>query len=373
MNIAIVLDGFGIGGTELNATRTLEAFGRRNLSVSVFHFHADGELRARIAAAGHTMVHVPIVPLWSPLIATRIGALTMALRHARADVVHTQDVYSNILGVAASHLMPGVPVLSSRRWKDEVPRKLMTPLNALAHRRSTLVLPNSATLIPTLRAERVQPERIVVHENFIDDSALQRLTPAEKWRWRSALGIPGHAQVVGYVARLTRVKRHDVLIDAFASLADEHSDAWLVIVGDGDERTALEARVAQRGLSARTIFTGTLPNAPLPQQLFDIAVLTSENEGFPNSIVEASACAVPIVATNVGGVADVLVDGVTGLTIPVADVGATRAALLRLLGNPEHRQQLGAVGRELVVARFSEIVAVERLTGIYERVSNRSR
>lgn len=371
MNIALILDGFTIGGTELNATRTLEAFGRRGILASVLHFHADGELKSRIAAAGHTMVHVPIVPLWSPAVLGRIGALSAALKSARADVIHTQDVYSNILGVAAAHLMPSVPVLSSRRWKDEVPRKGMTPLNALAHRRSTLVLPNSATLVPTLKHEGVKAARIVVHENFIDDSALELLGPMERARWRTSLGIPLDALVVGYVARLSRVKRHDVLIDAFAALADSHPDAWLVLVGDGDVRLSLEQRVAQRGIGARTIFAGTLPNAPLPQQLFDIAVLTSENEGFPNSIVEASACAVPIIATNVGGVVDVLVDEATGLSVAVGDIDATRAALVTLLGDARLRLRLGHAGRSLVTSRFSENAAVARLMGIYERVARR--
>jgi glycosyltransferase involved in cell wall biosynthesis len=371
VKIALVLDGFTIGGTELNATRTLEALGRRGIRVSVLHFHADGELKARMASAGHEMVHVPVVPLWSPAIALRIAALAGALRRVQADAVHTQDVYSNILGAASGYLLPGVPVLTSRRWKDEVPRKALTPVNAWAHRHSTLVLPNSPALVDTLRHEGVAASRIAVHENFVDDAALHLLSGAERARWRASLGIPGDALVVGYVARLTRVKRHDILIDAFAALSDMHPEARLLIVGDGDQRAALEQRVTERGIVGRTIFAGTLPNFPLSQQLFDIAVLTSENEGFPNAVVEASACAVPIVATQVGGVTDVLIDGATGLAVPVADVAATAEALQQLLRDPARRQRMGAHGRELVTTRFSESAAISRLLGIYASVARR--
>jgi glycosyltransferase involved in cell wall biosynthesis len=365
MNVTMLMDGFGIGGTELNATRTLEAFARRDVSITVMHFHADGELKSRVAAAGHRLIHVPIVPLTSPRIASRVWNIARALRATRSELVHTQDVYSNILGTSAGMLVPGLPVLTSRRWKDEVPRRGFMPLNAWAHRRSTVVLPNSPALIPTLLSEGVRDDRIHVHENFVDDSALQVTAPSERLAARATFGIPPGALVIGYVARLTRVKRHDILIDAFAQLADEVPNAYLMLVGDGDLRASLEAQVAQRGVAERTKFTGTLPNAPLPHRLFDIAVLTSENEGFPNSVVEASACGIPVVATAVGGVPDVLVDGITGVSIPVADVRATAGALRSLLRDEPLRHRMGAAGRDRVTTRFSESAAVERLLKIY--------
>ncbi|HYW49610.1 MAG TPA: glycosyltransferase [Gemmatimonadaceae bacterium] len=369
MTIAFLIDGFSIGGTELNSTRTLEAFARRGVRVSVLHFHRDGELRERIAAAGHDMVHVPIAPLWSPRIAIRVGALANTLRRLRATVVHSQDVYSNILGVAAGRMLRRMPVLTSRRWKDQVPRPGFTPMNAWAHRRSTLVLPNSPALIETLQSEGVRTDRIAVHENFIDDAALTLMPAEARARWRQSLGIPGAAVVVGCVARLTPVKRHDVLIDAFAIVARAMPDAMLVLVGDGEIRHQLEGQVDAAGLRGRVVFTGTLPNFPLSQQLFDIAVLTSQNEGFPNSLVEASACAVPLVSTRVGGVPDVLIEGETGLSVPIADVAQTAAAILALATDPAQRRRMGDAARTLVRSRFSETAAVDRLLALYARVS----
>lgn len=369
MNIGMVMDGFGIGGTELNATRTLEAFARRGQLVTVLHFHADGPLRSRIAEAGHRMIHVPIVPLWSPRIALRTAALARCFRQLELDVVHTQDVYSNILGVAAGRVLSRLPVISSRRWKDQVLRKGMTPMNAWAHRQSTLVLPNSPALVETLRNEGVKTSQIIVHENFVDDQALELLPDRERMVWRAELGIPANALVVGCVARLTAVKRHDILVDAFAVVARTHPDAVLALVGDGELRSALGEQVVACGLQHRVVFTGTLPNAPLPQQLFDVAVLTSANEGFPNSLVEGSASGVALVATSVGGVPDVLIEGQTGLTVPVADVERTAAAIGRLLDDAPLRRTMGAAGRALVIERFSESAAVERLLGIYRTVA----
>lgn len=364
MSHIFLIDGFGVGGTELNAVRTLEAFSRRNLRVTIVHFQSDGPLFDRAADSGHAMVHVPVVPLWSPRILPRLAALASAFRSARAEVIHSQDVYSNILGVAAARLI-GIPILTSRRWKDDVPRRGLTPLNAWAHRHSTLVLPNSGTLAPTLREEGVPGNRIFVHENFIDDSALVRLPSTEVGFWRQRLGIDADALVAGCVARMSRVKRHDVLINAWATVAGVLPSARLVLVGDGEMRATYETRVRELGLEESVIFTGVLPNAPLPQQMFDVAVLTSQNEGFPNALVEASACGVPLVATMVGGVADVLRVGDTGLDVPVGDSDATARAILRLLLDRALRERLGTAGRELVIHRFSEAAAIQRLDDLY--------
>lgn len=369
MNIVMLLDGFSIGGTELNAARTLEALARRGVLVTVMHFHSDGPLRSRMAAAGHRLVHVPIAPLWHPRIALRTVAIARALRAENATLVHTQDVYSNIVGVAAAQLVADLPVISSRRWKDEVPRRGMTPMNAWAHRASTLVLPNSPALIGSLESEGVRRDRITVHENFVDDAALELLPRADRQRWRQKLGIGANAHVVGCVARLTPVKRHDVLLKAFAVVAQADANAVLLLVGDGESRPAIESQVDALGLRDRVTLAGTLPNFPLPQQLFDVAVLTSENEGFPNSLVEAAAAAVALVSTRVGGVPDVLIENVTGLGVAIADIPATARAILTLLRDERARVRMGDAARSLVRERFSESTAMERLQEIYRRVS----
>ena len=369
VKITFLMDGFDIGGTELNATRTLESFGRRGLLVDVMHFHADGPLRSRILAAGHRLTYVPISPLSSPRILSRVLALAAAIRAAGATAVHTQDVYSNILGVAAARVLLRRAVITSRRWKDDVPRKALTPMNAWAHRHSALVLPNSLALVPTLQSEGVADSRIAVHENFIDDAALTLLPEEARQAWRRAVGVRDSAVVVGCVARLSRVKRHDVLLDAFAIARRAVPDMQLLLVGDGDMRTAISEQARQLGIMRDLIFTGTLPNSPLPQQLFDIAVLTSENEGFPNSLVEASACGVPLIATPVGGTTDVLLDDRTGILVSVNDSASTASAITALAHDRTRRERYGAAARKEVTARFSETAAIDRLLTLYRRVS----
>lgn len=368
MKIVFVLDGFEIGGTELNAVRTLEAFARRDFAVTVLHFKDDGPLKQRMDAIGHEMVHCRTAGFHSPLLPLRFASIVRELRRLRPSVIHTQMIYGNIFCAAAGMLI-GRPVITSRRWKDKVPRRAMIPMNAWAHRHSALVLPNASALTGLLLKEGVGPARIEVHQNFIDDSSLRLLPATERASWRASLGLPADAIAIGCVARFTTEKRHDVLIDAFRIVADQVPQARLVLVGYGSEQARLEERVRGLSLDGRVFFTGLLPHAPLASQLFDIACLASDNEGFPNSIVEASACGVPIIATLVGGTPDVLIEGVTGLGIAVADVEGTAAAMQSLAVNPELRQRYGEAGRDLVIERFSETAAIDRLIGIYRRVA----
>lgn len=370
MNIAFLLDSLEIGGTELNAARTLEALGRRGIHVTVIHYRPDGPLRRRIEEAGHELIHIPTSSLYSPRTLRSVTAIRNILVSRRVSVVHAQDIYSNILGVLAGRVLTRLPVLTSRRWKDAVPRPALVPLNAWAHRRSTLVLPNSAELTDSLLKEGVSSDRIVVHENFIDDSALVPLDTDARSSWRSALGIPDTALVIGCVARLSPVKRHDRLLDAFARVLRELPDARLVLVGDGPARPSLETHAQRLSVAHRVIFTGTLPHTPLPQQLFDIGTLTSENEGFPNSLVEASACGVPLVATRVGGVTDVLQEGLTGFGVAPGDGTGLVAALLRLARDPALRERMGVRGHEVASKRFAETAAIDRLIGIYASVTS---
>lgn len=367
MNIAYLLDGFGIGGTELNATRTLEALARRGILTTVVHYAEDGPLRSRVAAAGHRLVHVRTHSLYSPRSAATLLQLRRVFRDHEISLVHAQDIYSNILGVLAGRMLCRLPVITSRRWAHAVPRPVLLPINAWAHRQSSLILPNSSALTAMLLAEGVPQSRIIVHENFIDDEAIHRMRPADVAAWRLRLGISPNALTVGCVARLSPVKRHDILLAGFQRVTTEVPDAVLILVGDGPARRELEAQAEALGLRGRVIFCGTLPHTPLSQQLFDVAVLVSENEGFPNSLVEASACGVPLVATLVGGVRDVLVENQTGYAVPVGDTHALAVAVLRLLRDPAERERLGARGRALVIDRFGESAAIDRLLAIYRR------
>ena len=177
---------------------------------------------------------------------------------------------------------------------------------------------------------------------------------------RDRLGL-GEAPLVGVVGRLAPIKDHRTLIEAVARLHGVH----LAIVGDGEMRSELEDFVSNRGIQKRVHFIGWSLDVPGVVADMDVVALTSRNEGTPVSLIEASACARPVVATDVGGVKAVVQDGTSGILVPAGDASAVAAGLERLLGDPELGERMGAAGREHVRERFTSDRLVCEIRSLY--------
>jgi len=160
--------------------------------------------------------------------------------------------------------------------------------------------------------------------------------------FRAELGIPPEATVVGAIGRLTAIKNHALLLDAIARVPAAH----LVLVGDGELRGALQDQVARLGISARVHFAGWRRDlAPIYREL-DVVALSSDNEGTPVAIIEAFASGRAVVSTDVGGVPDLVRDGVDGILVPPRDAERLAAALTRVCGDTALRERMGAAARE---------------------------
>ena len=144
-----------------------------------------------------------------------------------------------------------------------------------------------------------------------------------------------------------------------------------MLVGDGSERVALESLAGELGIGEAVTFAGTRPHRPNPHHLFDLSVLSSISEGFPNSVVEAMAAARPIVATRVGGTPDAIADGVTGVLVPPRDPAALAAGISRMLERPEEAAQMGAAAREAARTSYSQAAVMARLLSLYEELARR--
>jgi glycosyltransferase involved in cell wall biosynthesis len=183
--------------------------------------------------------------------------------------------------------------------------------------------------------------------------------------FRIRLGIAGEALVVGYVGRFVGIKDLPTLVRAFARVSAERPDAILLLAGEGPCRGEIDALVAALALQGRVRFTGwTEDLAPLYATI-DVCALSSLNEGTPVALIEALAAAKPVVATRVGGVADVVDHEATGLLVPPRDPAALAAAILRLASDAGERARFGAAGREAVVGRFSPERLVDDIDALY--------
>jgi glycosyltransferase involved in cell wall biosynthesis len=158
------------------------------------------------------------------------------------------------------------------------------------------------------------------------------------------------------------------LLKAASLLRERWPDVWYLLVGDGESRADLIAEACDLGLGDRVVFAGQQPHEPNLHHLFDVSVLCSRNEAFPNTVIEAMAAGTPVVATAVGGVPDAVEDGVTGRLVRASDPDQLAGVLEELLADPGVCQSLGAAGQACARDRYVPSRALSELEALYERL-----
>jgi glycosyltransferase involved in cell wall biosynthesis len=315
----------------------------------------------------------------SPLSDLRAFAALVALVfQVRPDVVHTHTAKAGTLGRVAAFLYN---VTRSRRQRclvvhtfhGHVLNGYFSPAASIVvraiERLQGLVTDCVLVLSPRQRTDIgdrfhiVDPARIHVLPLGLELDLLTAL-PAP---------LPSSGVVFGFVGRFVPIKNIPLLIAAFADVHAQLPESRLLLVGDGDERAAVEAQVAARGLRGAVAFGGWRDDLSALYREIDVLVLTSLNEGTPVAVIEAMAAALPVVATDVGGVADVVEDGVTGVLVPSGSVAELAAAMLRLGRSREERARLGLSGREFVRARYSAQRLVADVARLYRAELERKR
>ena len=182
---------------------------------------------------------------------------------------------------------------------------------------------------------------------------------------RRVLGLSGDPFVVGWVGRMTSVKRTDLVVRVFRALVDRGVDAQLLLIGDGPDRDALEQLAHDVGVIKRCLFLGYQEDVARFYDAMDVLLLPSVNEGTPVSVIEALAAQRPAVATRVGGTPDVVRDGIDGFLVDSADPGELADRLADLARDPSRRAEMGAAGRTRVLERYSVSRLVDDVDKLY--------
>ena len=366
VRVGYCVDSFEIGGTELNAVRTVEALDRRRFHVTVFHLHETGPLRARYEALGLQLRHLPIGRLYSPRTAGQGMRLLRLLRREGIEVVHTHDLYTNIFAAPWARLA-GCRVIASRRWLDASPRPGLVPLNRCSYRFAHRVVVNSSVVARLMiDSERVPAARVVELPNFLEERAFHHVAAELRSARRHSWGIPHGAFVIGTVARLAPVKNHAMVLRALLGL-DEN--VHLVLIGAGPSRCALEELARELHVDRRVHFIGQLVEAENLHQFFDVSVLCSRSEGFPNAVIEALAAGCPVVATPVGGVPEIITDRQTGLLVPVDQPDALAASVQELRRDAALCKRLSETGQARARGKYHQTLVIARLEALYQELA----
>ena len=365
--VVFVLDTMRVGGSELNAVRTAELLDRKRFDLRVVCFNGEGPLTARYQAMGIPVVTLPLDSLYGPRMFSSGWRFARYLRNERIRIVHAHDMYSNVFTVPWARFARAPVVIASRRWWHSLPNAKLQLGNRMAFQMATAVLANSPQVAHSVvERDGVPADRVWTVTNFVDDRAFDVLPAEQRAATRVGWGIPAGAVVIGCVARLVPVKDHATLVQAFAQLRQSTPDVHLVLIGDGESRAALEAQAVTAGVRDHVTFAGELRGGENHHRAFDISVLCSHSEGFPNSLVEAMAAGVPIVATRVGGIVDAVADDENGILVPVEAPQALTEALRRLATDATLRERMGATGRARARERYTAREAVTSLERMYD-------
>jgi glycosyltransferase involved in cell wall biosynthesis len=195
----------------------------------------------------------------------------------------------------------------------------------------------------------------------------------EKVQQKKAWGLAAHDFVIGSNTQLTKVKGTTVLISALAEILKTHPGCYLVITGEGPERKNLELQARDLGISDRVVFGGFTSNPLRSAAAYDIAVSVSLFEGFPNTVVEYFAAGTPVVATDAGGVSEMVENMKNGLIVPCGDVQKLHDGLVLLMEKPQLREDLRKNALRTVEAKFSEDIMVDKLETFFKETINTHR
>jgi glycosyltransferase involved in cell wall biosynthesis len=335
-------------------TELIRRLDRERFVVHVACFRRTGEWLPRVEGSVASITEFPLNGF------ARAGTLQQLMsfgkwcRQQRIRVIQTCDFYSNVFGLPGA-LLGGVDIrIGSRRELNPDKSPAQIRLQRLAYRAATRIVANSPAAAAMLASEGVAQRKVSVIANGLEGTAYvgsRRTGPIRR---------------VITIANLRPEKSHETLIAAAPLLQRTHPDLRYLIVGDGSRRAELEALARVKGVDGLFEFLGHREDVPQLLADADAFVLPSRSEAFPNCLLEAMAAGLPVVASAVGGILDLVEPGRTGILVPPSDAQALAAALRTLTADPAQARAMGAAARCEVLARYSFDRMVRAFEDLYE-------
>lgn len=372
MRILQLIDSFDEGGSErqaLELTRLLHDSGKYQISLA--SLKPGGVLRASVENL--RLGDVPAYPLqsfYNPNAVTQLCRFVQHLRASRIDLLHTHDFYTNIFGMTAG-LLAGVKVrIASRRETNGMRSAGQQRAQRLAYSLAHQIIANSESVRRTLIEEGIKEERITVVHNGL---SLERVTlPGNVAREEVLRGLgvsDASKRFVTIVANMRHeVKDYPMFLRAAQRVSNTMPDVAFLLAGEGELQESLKQLAAQLEIAGSTLFLGRSENIGELLSVSDVCVLSSTAEGFSNSILEYMAASRPVVATDVGGAREAIVENETGYIVPPGDDELMAERIISLLHDPAKARLMGEQGRRVVEEKFSSQALLQNTEALYERL-----
>ena len=372
VNVAQVVTRFiaGAGGVALRGALALD---RDRFSVTILS-HDGGPLFAEAERAGFQVVRLRhMCPELSPLQDRRaLNELQARLAEGGFEVVHTHSAKAGALGRVAAHRL-GIPGIVHtlhgfpfHEFQSGLRRRAYIETERrLGRITGQFLAVGAAVAAEAIRLRIAPPERIRTIASAIDPIGLEPPSAAARVAARLLIGLPAAARVVGTVGRLDYQKAPEDMVAAARGLPD--AEVRFVWVGGGPLRDSVQRLIERHGLASRFLLLGERDDVTRLLPAFDVFAMASRYEGLPCAIVEAIAAGIPVVATAVNAVPEVVIPGRTGLLVPPAAPGHLSRAIAYLLDQPQEAARMAAAARSALGDRFRPDELGRDLTDVYGR------
>lgn len=344
------------GGGEVQTcylVRGLEDRGVRNILVA----QPGAKVAARARAGGIEVIELRMRGEWDILAVLRLSRI---LKQTSPDVLHLHTSHAHTLGLLAGRLAKVRNIVVTRRMA----RAITGAFSALKYRRADRIVAISE-VVQAILIEAGIPERKIA----LIRSAIDCPEPYPPGDLRAELGLDSDTPVIGTVATLVEQKGHRCVFEAMRTVKARYPKVRLLVAGEGPLETELRTLAGTLGLEREILFLGFRKDVPKVLNTLDVFVLASLGEGLGVALLEAAWCGLPSVATNVGGVPEIVKEGSTGFLIAPGDSASLAERVTYLLEHPEQRRKLGGNAKTLVREKFSVETMVRRYCDLYRDLS----
>jgi glycosyltransferase involved in cell wall biosynthesis len=367
------------GGSAENTFLTVKGLDKKRYDVTLMSGPVQDpsqERRSQVEECGIQYIHIPVLVRNINVVYDAIALFKIwrFLAKEKFDVVHTHTSKAGLLGRFAARLA-GAPLIVHTPhghvffgYFGPLKTKIFIFLEKLANRMTDKIVALTHREKADYISYRTCPEeKITVIHSGIELDKFQEYTSAEKRKLKKEIGLPGDSFVLGTAGRLVPVKGPEFLIKASQTILSEHPRTYFVFAGDGPLKEDLEKKATEAGVKKNIFFPGWRDDIVRILAAFDVFCLPSLNEGMGRVLVEAMAHGIPIVASDVGGIPDLVIHGKNGFLVPPKNPEELAKHIQILIQNEDERRKMGEAGKKMA-QRFSHYTMVIKIAELYEEL-----
>ena len=368
-NVLQLGHGFIEGGSERQMIQMVSLLRNSGeFEVHVAALRSGGVLRSEIERLQIPVIDFPLTSFYDANMVQQTRRFVSYVKQHQIRIVHSHDFYSNIFGMTVAALAGIRGRIASKRETTGTRSLAQRTAERGAFKLAHAVVANAGAVKEHLIELGVPDKKIEIIYNGLELTRFQPNGDARQALQRLNLETIRGRPVISMVANFEhRIKDHPMLLRAAQRVRTEVPEAVFVIAGEGELRPESEKLAGELGLRESCLFIGRCASVPDLLAASDVCVLSSQAEGFSNSILEYMAAARAVVATNVGGASEAIVEGETGYLVKAGDDGAMAERLISLLRDPEKRRMMGLNGRRRVEQTFSCETRLASTRSLYEK------